>query len=168
MSQDLWAQFMNLQGPAMQSLMQAYIEQSQKMFAQFQEQMQSQARNMFSGLSFPGFPTGQQQERRGQVLRLGFVSLGCPKALVDSERILTQLRAGGLRHVGDLRRRRPRHREHLRIHRRGGARIPRRHRRGARRERQVVVTGLPRRKGGRGEKAHPSVLAVTGPTTRLR
>ena len=60
-SQDLWAQFMNLQGPAMQSLMQAYMEQSQKMFAQFQEQMQSQARNMFSGLSFPGFPTGQNK-----------------------------------------------------------------------------------------------------------
>src|SRR6195256_1112180 len=57
-SQDLWAQFMNLQGPAMQSLMQAYVEQSQKVFAQFQEQMQSQARNMFSGLSFPGFPAG--------------------------------------------------------------------------------------------------------------
>jgi polyhydroxyalkanoate synthesis repressor PhaR len=60
-SQDLWAQFMNLQGPAMQSLMQAYMEQSQKMFAQFQEQMQSQARNMFSGLSFPGFPSGQNK-----------------------------------------------------------------------------------------------------------
>ena len=30
--QELWAQFMNLQGPAMQSLMQAYMEQSQKMF----------------------------------------------------------------------------------------------------------------------------------------
>ena len=29
-SQELWAQFMNLQGPAMQSLMQAYMEQSQK------------------------------------------------------------------------------------------------------------------------------------------
>ena len=54
-SQELWAQFMNLQGPAMQSLMQAYMEQSQKMFAQFQDQMQNQARNMFSGLSFPGF-----------------------------------------------------------------------------------------------------------------
>ena len=54
-SQDLWAQFMNLQGPAMQSLMQAYIEQSQKMFAQFQDQMQNQARNVFTGLSFPGF-----------------------------------------------------------------------------------------------------------------
>jgi polyhydroxyalkanoate synthesis repressor PhaR len=57
-SQELWAQFMNLQGPAMQSLMQAYMEQSQKVFAQFQEQMQGQARTMFSGLSFPGFPAG--------------------------------------------------------------------------------------------------------------
>ncbi|HLU03303.1 MAG TPA: 30S ribosomal protein S12 methylthiotransferase RimO, partial [Advenella sp.] len=27
--------------------------------------------------------------------RVGFVSLGCPKALVDSERILTQLRTEG-------------------------------------------------------------------------
>ena len=57
-SQELWAQFMNLQGPAMQSLMQAYMEQSQKVFAQFQEQMQNQARGMFSGLTFPGFPAG--------------------------------------------------------------------------------------------------------------
>ena len=59
-SQELWSQFMNLQGPAMQSLMQAYMEQSQKMFAQFQDQMQNQARNMFAGFSFPGFP-GQPQ-----------------------------------------------------------------------------------------------------------
>jgi polyhydroxyalkanoate synthesis repressor PhaR len=55
-SQEIWAQFMNMQGPAMQGLMQAYMEQSQKMFAQFQEQMQSQARNMFTGFQFPGFP----------------------------------------------------------------------------------------------------------------
>ena len=55
-TQDLWAQFMNLQGPAMQSLMQAYIEQSQKMMAQFQDQVQDQARNMFTRLTFPGFP----------------------------------------------------------------------------------------------------------------
>jgi polyhydroxyalkanoate synthesis regulator protein len=61
-SQELWAQFMNLQGPAMQSLMQAYMEQSQKMFAQFHDQMQSQARSMFSGLSFPGFPAGGQNK----------------------------------------------------------------------------------------------------------
>ena len=59
-SQDLWAQFMNLQGPAMQSLMRAYMEQSQKMFSQFHEQMQSQARNMFSGFTFPGVPGSAQ------------------------------------------------------------------------------------------------------------
>jgi len=64
-SQDLWAQFMNLQGPAMQSLMQAYMEQSQKMFAQFQEQMQSQARNMFTGFTFPGFPQPGGSQDKG-------------------------------------------------------------------------------------------------------
>ena len=55
-SNEIWAQFMNMQGPAMQGLMQAYMEQSQKMFAQFQDQMQNQARNMFTGFQFPGFP----------------------------------------------------------------------------------------------------------------
>ena len=63
-SQELWAQFMNLQGPAMQSLMQAYMEQSQKMFAQFQDQMQNQARNMFTGFTFPGFPAGSQNQNK--------------------------------------------------------------------------------------------------------
>src|SRR4026208_1872435 len=58
-SQDLWAQFMNLQGPAMQGLMRAYMEQSQKMFSQFHEQMQSQVRSMFTGFTFPGFPGAQ-------------------------------------------------------------------------------------------------------------
>jgi ribosomal protein S12 methylthiotransferase len=33
--------------------------------------------------------------RRSRAPRVGFVSLGCPKALVDSERILTRLRAEG-------------------------------------------------------------------------
>ena len=33
--------------------------------------------------------------------KIGFVSLGCPKALVDSERILTQLRSEGYDIVGD-------------------------------------------------------------------
>ena len=35
------------------------------------------------------------------VPKVGFVSLGCPKATVDSERILTQLRAEGYQMVGD-------------------------------------------------------------------
>lgn len=36
-----------------------------------------------------------ESARAKPVPRIGFVSLGCPKALVDSERILTQLRAEG-------------------------------------------------------------------------
>ena len=35
------------------------------------------------------------QRERGAAPRISFVSLGCPKALVDSERILTRLRAEG-------------------------------------------------------------------------
>ena len=35
--------------------------------------------------------------------KVGFVSLGCPKALVDSERILTRLRAEGYEVVRQLR-----------------------------------------------------------------
>ena len=35
--------------------------------------------------------------------KVGFVSLGCPKALVDSERILTQLRLDGYRIVPSYR-----------------------------------------------------------------
>jgi len=34
-------------------------------------------------------------KRQAQPAKVGFVSLGCPKALVDSERILTELRAEG-------------------------------------------------------------------------
>jgi ribosomal protein S12 methylthiotransferase len=43
-----------------------------------------------------GSPTAPAaRARHTRVPRVGFVSLGCPKALVDSERILTQLRAEG-------------------------------------------------------------------------
>ena len=35
------------------------------------------------------------EERRAGQPTIGMVSLGCPKALVDSERILTRLRAEG-------------------------------------------------------------------------
>lgn len=53
--QDLWAQFLNFQGPALQSMMGAYVEQSKKMFQQMQEQLESQTRNMFSGFQFPSY-----------------------------------------------------------------------------------------------------------------
>ena len=57
-SHDLWAQFLNFQGPAMQSMMGAYVEQSAKMFQQMQDNMQEQTRKLFSGFQFPGYPSG--------------------------------------------------------------------------------------------------------------
>lgn len=62
-SQDLWAQFLNFQGPAMQSMMGAYMDQSKKMYAQMQEQLDSQTRNLFSGFQFPAFPAGFNPEK---------------------------------------------------------------------------------------------------------
>ena len=53
--QDLWAQFLNFQGPALQSMMGAYVDQSKKMFEQMQEQLESQTRNMFTGFQFPNY-----------------------------------------------------------------------------------------------------------------
>ena len=43
----------------------------------------------------PKPPAAPRARRSARVPKVGFVSLGCPKALVDSERILTQLRAEG-------------------------------------------------------------------------
>ena len=55
-NQDLWNQFVTFQGPAMQSLISTYMDQSRTMFLQMQQQLQNQTRNMFAGFSFPGFP----------------------------------------------------------------------------------------------------------------
>ncbi len=55
-NQDMWKQFLSFQGPAMQSVVSAYMDQSHNMFTQMQEQLQSQTRNMFGGFPFPGFP----------------------------------------------------------------------------------------------------------------
>ena len=49
-NQDLWAQFLKFQGPAMQHMMGAYVKQSQKMFQQMQETMQEQTRKIFPGI----------------------------------------------------------------------------------------------------------------------
>jgi len=54
-SQDLWNQFTAFQGPAMQSLVSSYMDQSRNMFLQMQEKVQNQTRNMFTGFGFPGF-----------------------------------------------------------------------------------------------------------------
>ena len=56
MNKDLWTQFLNFQGPAMQSMMGTYMEQSKKMFIQMQDQIESQTRTLFAGFQLPGFP----------------------------------------------------------------------------------------------------------------
>ena len=62
MSKELWSQFLNFQGPAMQSMMGAYVEQSAKMFQQMQDSMQEQTRKLFSGFQFPGYPHGPAEK----------------------------------------------------------------------------------------------------------
>ena len=55
-NKDLWAQFMNFQGSAMQNMMSAYMDQSKNVFVQMQDQLQNQTKNIFAGFPFPGFP----------------------------------------------------------------------------------------------------------------
>jgi len=43
----------------------------------------------------------EERSQRGRAPAVGFVSLGCPKALVDSERLITELRARGYRIAAD-------------------------------------------------------------------
>ena len=95
--------------------------------------------------------------------KIGFVSLGCPKALVDAERILTQLRAEGYATAKDY----------------GGADLVIVNTCGfidaavaeslqaigeaLAANGKVIVTGCLGAKDGVVQAAHPSVLAVTGP-----
>lgn len=65
-SQDLWAQFLNFQGPALQSVMGAYVEQSKKMFDQMQVQIESQTRNMFTGFPFPNYQPARPDQSAPQ------------------------------------------------------------------------------------------------------
>ena len=58
-SNEMWAQFMNVQGPMMQGMMNSYIDQSKNLFLQMQEQMQSQSKAMFGVFPF-GAPTDKK------------------------------------------------------------------------------------------------------------
>ena len=57
---ELWAQFMSVQTPMIQSMMTSYIEQSKNMFVQMQEQMQQNSRSIFQTFPFPP-PTGGER-----------------------------------------------------------------------------------------------------------
>jgi polyhydroxyalkanoate synthesis repressor PhaR len=52
LSPEMWTQFMNIQGPMMQGMMNSYIDQSKNLFVQMQEQMQTQTRNIFGAFPF--------------------------------------------------------------------------------------------------------------------
>ena len=52
---DAWSQFIKMQGPAIQGLMGSYLEQSASTFVEMQQQLQKQARTMFSGFPFTPF-----------------------------------------------------------------------------------------------------------------
>jgi ribosomal protein S12 methylthiotransferase len=96
--------------------------------------------------------------------RVGFVSLGCPKATVDSEHILTQLRAEGYDIVpsyqdADL----------VVVNTCGFIDAAVEESLDAIGEAldengKVIVTGCLGAKGDIVQQAHPNVLAVTGPT----
>jgi len=54
-SPEMWTQFMNVQGPMMQGMMNNYVDQSKNLFVQLQEQMQNQSKNIFGAFPFvPG------------------------------------------------------------------------------------------------------------------
>ena len=44
---DMWNQFLNFQGPAMQSMMSTYVEQSQQLFQQMQDRVKEKTRKIF-------------------------------------------------------------------------------------------------------------------------
>jgi ribosomal protein S12 methylthiotransferase len=95
--------------------------------------------------------------------KVGFVSLGCPKALVDSERILTQLRAEGYATAPDYA-----GADLVIVNTCGFIDAAVEESLGAIGEAlaengKVVVTGCLGAKGDVVKAAHPSVLAVTGP-----
>lgn len=49
---EMWAQFMNMQGPMIQGMLSNYIEQSKTLFVQMQEQMQEQTKSLIDTFPF--------------------------------------------------------------------------------------------------------------------
>jgi polyhydroxyalkanoate synthesis repressor PhaR len=62
-SPEMWTQFMNVQGPMMQGMMNNYIDQSKNLFLQMQEQMHSQSKAMFGAFPFAP-PTTTTTEKK--------------------------------------------------------------------------------------------------------
>lgn len=61
---EVWTQFVNMQSPMIQSMMSNYIEQSKNLFVQMQDNMQNQARSMFTGFPGAGFPFSPGNDKK--------------------------------------------------------------------------------------------------------
>ena len=57
---EMWSQFMNFQGPALQSMMIAYMDQSRKIVHQMHDQLKNQTINMLSGVNLTDL-TGEEE-----------------------------------------------------------------------------------------------------------
>jgi polyhydroxyalkanoate synthesis repressor PhaR len=60
---DAWAQFMNVQTPVLQNMMNRYIDQSKNLFVQMQDQMHDQTRNMFPVFPFNVVPAPDPKKK---------------------------------------------------------------------------------------------------------
>lgn len=107
---EAWAQFMNVQTPMLQNMMNNYIDQSKNLFVQMQDQMQDQTRAMFS--TFPFTPGGAQgggrksDKGRGPAARqiLDQPARHCPPAfvLLDGTQSSINFRLFRFREVSDF------------------------------------------------------------------
>jgi polyhydroxyalkanoate synthesis repressor PhaR len=59
---DLWRQFLQMQTPAMHSMIGNYLEQSARIFLDMQQRMQDQTRGLFGTFPFPNFVAPQQNK----------------------------------------------------------------------------------------------------------
>lgn len=62
LSGEAWAQFLKMQGPAIQGLMGGYLEQSASVFLDMQSQLQKQTRGLLQAFAFPEATTESEKQ----------------------------------------------------------------------------------------------------------
>ncbi|MGH8727728.1 MAG: polyhydroxyalkanoate synthesis repressor PhaR [Burkholderiales bacterium] len=63
LSGEAWAQFLKMQGPAIQGLMGGYLEQSASVFLDMQSQLQKQTRGLLQAFAFPEAKPAEEASR---------------------------------------------------------------------------------------------------------
>jgi hypothetical protein len=84
MQNDMWSQFMNFQGPAMQTMMATYMEQSKKMLHQMQDQLKTQTRTLFTSIPLPGFPVDAGKQTKDAEIGAGSAKCQAQSCTVGS------------------------------------------------------------------------------------